>query len=56
MTQIEAPILMTVAEERLRIPANSEVISIIRNTAKRDPDQQRCIFRPVVDQELVGDL
>ena len=32
-----APMLMTVADERLKIPANSEVISIIRNTAKLIP-------------------
>ena len=28
---------MTVADERLRIPENSEVVSIIRNTAKVMP-------------------
>ena len=28
---------MTVADERLRMPANSEVISIIRNTANVIP-------------------
>ena len=37
MTQIEAPILMTVADERIRIPANNDVISIIRNTANVMP-------------------
>ncbi len=33
--------LMTVAEERLKMPAKSEVISIIREYRKGDADQQR---------------
>ena len=37
ITQIEAPILMTVAEARFSMPANSEVISIIRKTANVMP-------------------
>jgi hypothetical protein len=32
---MEAPILMTVDEERLRIPANSEVISIMRKRPRK---------------------
>ncbi len=44
ITQIEAPILMTVADERVRIPANSEVISIIRNTAKVIPTSRAAYF------------
>ena len=37
MTQIEAPILSTVEDERLSMPAKSEVISTIRKTAKVIP-------------------
>src|SRR5271166_2617233 len=44
MTQIEAPMLMTVAEERNRMPANSEVISIIRNTANVMPISSAAYF------------
>jgi hypothetical protein len=44
MTQTEAPILMTVAEERLRMPANSEVISIIRKTANVMPISSAAYF------------
>ena len=39
-----APMLMTVAEERLRIPANSEVISIIRKTANVMPTSNAANF------------
>jgi hypothetical protein len=37
MTQTLAPILMTVADARLSTPAKSDVIWIIRNTAKVIP-------------------
>src|SRR5579871_1316673 len=37
MTHTLAPILITVAEPRFSTPANSEVIAIIRNTAKVMP-------------------
>jgi hypothetical protein len=37
MIHMEDPRLITVAEARLRTPANSEVIAIIRKTAKVMP-------------------
>ena len=37
MTHIRAPMLYTADEDRLSTPANSDVISIIRNTAKVMP-------------------
>jgi len=37
MIHIDAPRLMTVADARYKTPANSEVIAIIRNTAKVMP-------------------
>ena len=37
ITQTLAPMLITVADERLRMPENSDVISIIRNTANVIP-------------------
>jgi hypothetical protein len=44
ITQIEAPILMTVAEERARIPANRDVISIIKKTANVIPTSRAAYF------------
>ena len=48
--------LITVADERCRMPANSEVISIIRKTAKVMPTSKRGVLGAVVDQQLVGDV
>ena len=44
MTHMDAPRLMTVADARLRTPANSEVIAIIRNTAKVMPTSSAVNF------------
>jgi hypothetical protein len=44
MTQIEAPMFITVDEDRSRIPAKSEVIWIIRKTAKVIPTRSAANF------------
>ena len=41
---MDAPMLITVAEDRVRIPANRDVISIIRNTAKVIPTSNAVYF------------
>lgn len=44
--------LITVAEERVRIPANSEVISIIKNTAKVMPTRRAAYFARSLTRSL----
>jgi hypothetical protein len=41
---MDAPRLITVAEARLSTPANSEVMAIIRNTAKVMPTSRALNF------------
>jgi hypothetical protein len=52
ITQIDAPMLMTVAEERARMPANREVISIIKNTAKVIPTKSAAYFARSLTRSL----
>lgn len=44
MIHMDAPRLITVAEARLRTPANRKVIAIIRNTAKVMPTSNAVNF------------
>ena len=43
---------MTVAEERLKMPANSDVISIIKNTAKVMPTSSAAYFARSLTRSL----
>jgi len=52
ITQIEAPMLMTVADERVKIPAKRDVISIIKNTANVIPTKSAAYF----DRSLTNNL
>ena len=55
ITQTLAPVLVTVAEAFFIIPANIDVIWIMRNTEKVIPMSRARELALVVDEELVGD-
>ena len=55
ITHTFAPVFVTVADAFFIIPANIDVIWIMRNTENVMPHEQRGELALVVDEELVGD-